>query len=298
MPSAKTMKVVVTGGSGLFGRYVTSELSQAGYEVLNLDRVAHPRLHRPSWLVDLLKPGDIYQACSGAEAVVHLAGRNAPGLASDTTTFNENIQMTYNVLKAASDSGVARVVVASSLAAYGFLYEQDETVPDYLPIDEMHPCRPTDPYGLSKLLSEQLCDAFVRSGLSIVSLRLPGINYDPAYKRVLNLMATPDVRKRGFWTYIDARDAAVAVRLCIEKSKRGHRVFNIAAPRSNMREDTRDLIERFYPGLSDIRNLAKGNWSGMTSQLAQDELGFTAAFSWEHYLASAKAGGQSGAGDG
>ena len=288
------MKVVVTGGSGLFGRYVTSELSQAGYEVLNLDRVAHAKLHRPSWLVDLLNPGDIYQACSGAEAIVHLAGRNAPGLASDTTTFNENIQMTYNVLKAASDCGVSRVGVASSIAAYGFLYGQEERIPDYLPLDERHSCRPTDPYGLSKLLGEQLCDAFARSGLSIVSLRLPGINYDPSYERVLNLIGMPEIRKRGFWTYVDARDAAVAVRLCIEKPKRGHRVFNIAAPRSNMREDTRDLIARFYPGLSDIRNPGRSNWSGMASQLAQDELGFSAVYSWERYLASTKPNGQSG----
>ena len=280
------MKIVVTGGSGLFGQVVVSELFKAGYNVLSLDRKPHAGGFRPSWAIDLLQSGHIYEACVKADAVIHLAAHNAPNLASDGITFNDNVRMTYNVVKAASDIGIRRVVVASSIAAYGFLYGVHETSPDYLPIDEDHRCRPTDPYGLSKVVGETICDSFACSGLDIVSLRLPGINYDPSYQRIQGFMASPGDRRRGFWSYIDARDAAAAVRLSIETPLRGHRIFNIAAPTSNMREPTLELIRRFYPDVKDIRQKADTNWSGLSSQRAEQELGFVPEYTWERYLSA------------
>ena len=47
-------------------------------------------------------------------------------------------------------------MLASSTAAYGYIYGAADAVPDYLPVDEDHPCRPTDPYGLSKVVGERI----------------------------------------------------------------------------------------------------------------------------------------------
>ena len=95
------MKVVVTGGSGNFGQAVVAELTAHGHTVHSLDRRPHPGGHKPSWSADLREPGALYEACQGADALVHLAAHQAPGLTSDCVTFNDNSSMTYNALKAA-----------------------------------------------------------------------------------------------------------------------------------------------------------------------------------------------------
>jgi len=279
------MKIVVTGGSGLLGRQVITELCGKGHEVLSLDRKPHPDGFRPSWTVDLKDSGSLHEACAGAQAVVHLAAHIAPNLASDCVTFNENVNLTYNVFKAASDMGVRRVVFASSIAAYGFLYGGRGDAPDYLPIDENHPCRPTDPYGLSKVVGETIADSFaLRDPMTVASLRFPGINYDPSYERIKRIMNDPGYRRTGFWSYVDVRDAATACRLGVEIALTGHRIFNAAAPTSNMREPTEELIRRFFPGVKDIRRSRPPNWSGVDSSRAEKELGFRAEHAWERYL--------------
>lgn len=276
------MKILVTGGSGQLGRQVVAELCAAGHAVLSLDRQPHPSGHSPSLVADLLDPVVLFGACAGVDGVVHLAAHIKPGIDSDYATFNDNTQMTYNALCAAAEHGVKRVVLASSLAVYGYLYGHPHGTPDYLPIDEAHPCRPTDPYGLSKQVGETMADSFaLRDGMSIASLRLPGINYDPGFKRIFSLMRDPVFRRPGFWTYVDVRDAALACRLAIEARLSGHRVFNVAAPTSNMREPTLELIARFFPKLRDIRCKDASNWSGMDCSRAQRELGFVACHTLE-----------------
>lgn len=278
------LKIVVTGGSGQLGLQVIRELQEeAGHDVLNLDRKPHPLGHRPSWVTDLSEPGGIYEACAGGIAgIVHLAAYVAPGMTGDCETFNTNVTLTYNVLKAASDLRVPRVVLVSSTAAYGFIYGRPDMTPRYLPVDEQHPSRPTDPYGLSKVVGETIADSIAASGqTSIVTLRLPGISYAPDFALLKSRMHDPEKRRTGFWAYIDSRDAARACRLALEAKLTGHRVYNVAAPRSSMREPTVELIRRFYPTVDDLRPGADPRWSGIDSSRAQKELGFEARFCWE-----------------
>lgn len=275
-------KVVVTGGSGGLGQAVVETLLDAGYKVLSLDRRPHPSGHKPSWTVDLLNAGDLYEACKNSWAIVHLAAHIAPNLASDVNTFNDNVCMTYNVLKAATDMGVKHAVMASSTAVYGFLYGLHGETPDYLPADERHPMGPVDPYGLSKVVGERVADSFAKKeGMSICSLRFPGINYDEKYERVRRLTSDPAFRAPGFWSYIDVRDAARAVLLALEKGLPGHHAYNVACSSSNMRESTSELAKRFFPGLTDVRMSPEGNWSGIDSSAAAKELGFVSSFRWE-----------------
>lgn len=274
----------MTGGSGALGQAVTQALAQAGFSVLSLDRRPHPTGHRPSWTVDLLNSGDLYEACKGAWGLVHLAAHIAPGLASDANTFGDNTRMTYNALHAALDMGVRRCVLASSTAVYGYLYGLHGSAPRYLPADELHPQKPVDPYGLSKVVCERIAESFAQNfpDASICSLRFPGINYDPAFERVMRLRSDPGFRAPGFWAYVDARDAARAVLLAIQKEAIGHHAYNIACKSSNMVEPTRDLIGRYFPSMTDIRNRSTTNWSGIDSTAAETELGFVAEHRWEN----------------
>ncbi len=284
------MKVVVTGGSGSLGQAVIAELCGHGYDVLNLDRKPHPGGFHPSWTVELTEPASLFEACHGVAGVVHLAAYEKPGLTTDCNTFNTNVTITYNVLKAASDMGVKRVVMASSTAAYGFIYGPDGGEPAYLPIDEDHPSEPTDPYGLSKVVGERIADSFAsQQGMSIVSLRFPGINFDPDFKPLRERMSDPGARRNVFWAYVDARDAATACRLALEADLDGHHVINVAAPTTSMREPSAELIRRFLPGVTDIRRNGGARWSGVDSRRAERLLGFRAQYRWEDQDGSGEA---------
>lgn len=279
------MRVVVTGGSGLLGRQVIAELGAAGHEVFNIDRKPHPDGFRPTWVADLRSIGSLYQAFTGANAVIHLAAHVAPGLAPDSDTFNDNVALTYNVFKAAADTGLSRVVFASSIGAYGYLYGPVGTAPDYLPLDEAHRCVPVDAYGLSKVVGERIADSFCSGGrMSAASLRFPGINYDPSFKRIEGFMGNPGHRQRGFWSYVDVRDAARGCRLALETGFSGHEIVNMAAPASNMREPTAELAKRFFPALQELRGAPGVNWSGIDSTKARSLLGFRAEHVWEKTL--------------
>src|SRR5262249_33652610 len=64
------MKIVVTGGSGQLGRHVVQTFSALGHDILSIDRVADPSA-RLSWVCDLGRTGDLYEAFAGADAIVH-----------------------------------------------------------------------------------------------------------------------------------------------------------------------------------------------------------------------------------
>lgn len=278
------MKIVVTGANGRLGKAVCERLTAHGYDVLGIDRTSDPSA-RALWVGNLCRTGDLFEACIGAEAVVHLAAIQAPNLAPDSVTFNNNVSATYNVFKVAADLRIRKVVSVSSSAAYGFIYARTASLPDYLPLDEDHPCRPTDPYGLSKLVGENIATSFtLQTGASAVTLRLPGINFDPTYSIVEDRMKDPKARLSGFWSYIDARDAAEACRLALSLGRPGHHIFNVAAPTSSMRHPTDSLLRQFMPTVPKKRPELAGNWSGIDSSKAICELGFHAEHVWERYL--------------
>ena len=279
-------KIVVTGGSGRLGQLVTQELLSHDYQVLCLDRVPPAVNLCPSWIADLRSSGDVYQALIGGYGVVHLGAYQAPGLAPDSEVFSNNVTASYNVLKAAVDLGVKKVVMASSTAAFGFIYALQRMVPEYLPLDEKHPSRPQDPYGLSKVVGEQIADsvALLHADMTISSLRFPGVVFDFSYDSVRERWKDPSARANTSWAYIDGRDAATACRLAVEAEFAGHEVMIVAAPMSSMREPTVELIEKYLGKDTPVKTANSGNWSGVSSAKAENMLGFKARYGWENPL--------------
>lgn len=279
-------KVVVTGGSGRLGQLVIHELLSHDYQVLSLDRLRPAVNLCPSWIADLRSSGDVYEALVGACGVVHLGAYQAPGLAPDAEVFSNNVTATYNVLKAAGDLGVKKAVIASSTAAFGFIYAIKRMLPEYLPLDEQHPSRPQDPYGLSKVVGEQIADStsIVHPDISISSLRFPGVVFDFSYNLVRERWKDPGARANTSWAYIDARDAAIACRLALEAEFNSHEVMIVAAPASSMREPTVDLIGQYLDKGIPVKTARTGNWSGVNSAKAEKILGFQAQYGWENSL--------------
>jgi nucleoside-diphosphate-sugar epimerase len=279
-------KIVVTGGSGRLGQFVIRELLAHAYSVLSLDRVVPRDKLCPSWIADLRDSGHLFQALRDAHGIIHLAAYQAPNLAPDTETFGNNVTSTYNVLRAAADLGVKKVVVASSTAAFGFIYAKNLWAPDYLPLDEGHSSKPQDAYGLSKIVGEQIADsiAAAHNQMAIASMRFPGVNFDLSYESFRERWRNPATRASGFWTYVDARDAAEACRLALEAKFSGHEVFIASAPLNCMIQPTLELVSRYLPSGAKIKETSGTHWSCVDSAKAQRVLNFKPKHVWQHYL--------------
>ena len=168
------MQLLVTGGGGFIGSHLVERLVRDGHRVRVIDNftTGHRRNLSP-FLDDIeLVEGDLqsYERASaavrGCEIVLHQAAMpSVPRSVQDPLTSNAaNVIGTLNVLLAARDSGVRRVVFASSSAAYG-------SVPD-LPKREDLPTLPISPYAVAKLASEGYCRSFTEVyGLETVALR-------------------------------------------------------------------------------------------------------------------------------
>lgn len=288
------MKTIVTGGAGRLGRYAIKELLEHGFDVAAVDVEKPAEAPCPFVEGDLTKAERLREIFAGAEAVIHLARRRflytengydsasgawrTPDVAGDAERFNHNTAMTYNVLATAAAVGVKKIVCGSSLAAYGFFYPITPSAPEYVPIDEDHPRRPQDPYGLSKLAGEAMCDAFSRkTDLRIASLRFSGIYASENARVLTERRKNPVVRGAGaLWSYVDVRDAAAACRLALEAEFAGHEAFNISAPRTIMDEPTAELMRRWWPQAKNIDVQLEGNRSGYATAKAEQILGFRA----------------------
>jgi nucleoside-diphosphate-sugar epimerase len=289
------MKIVVTGGAGRLGQFLIEELAERGHEVLCLDTSPAPGSICPTLAVDLRDTSALLPALEGADAVIHLArirfpytskGFNSasgfwetPEVSADAERFSHNVTITYNILASALEAGVKKFVCGSSLAIYGLYYPLRAISPEYLPIDEDHPLRPQDPYGMSKVVGESLCDGFARkSAIQIASLRFAGIASEAQYPTLRKRSKEPLCRGTGaLWSYIDVKDAAVACRLAVEKNFFAHTAFNICAPQTIMEEDTLDLVKRYLPHVKLAREGMTKNWSGYDIARAETILGFRAA---------------------
>ncbi|HZQ07827.1 MAG TPA: NAD(P)-dependent oxidoreductase [Anaerolineae bacterium] len=280
------MRVVVTGGSGHAGAFIVQDLVEHGYEVLSVDRVKPARpvcRYRFANLEDL---GQVYGCLHDAEAVVHFAAIPRPIYDNDEVVFRTNTMTTFNVLEAAAQLGIPRVVLASSMSVLGYPFYYHYFAPDYVPIDEAHPLKPQDPYAMSKVVGEVMAQAFARRApIMIISLRLGWIHTPETFKQqIVPFWDNPGGdAAANLWGYIDSRDAAQACRRALETSLTGHEAFFIAAPNTFMKTPTADLMRQFYPETKIPEGL-EGNWALLSSAKAERMLGFHAQHLWDSYF--------------
>ena len=167
-------KVLVTGGGGFIGSNLVERLLREGHDVRVLDNFATGRRENLIELLDQIDliEGDIqsyervHNAVRGCEVIFHQAALpSVPRSIQDPLTSNAaNVTGTLNVLLAARDAGVRRVVYASSSSTYG--------ASEALPKREELPALPISPYAVAKLAGEGYCRAFHQVyGLETVALR-------------------------------------------------------------------------------------------------------------------------------
>ncbi|MGB8325353.1 MAG: SDR family oxidoreductase [Candidatus Acidiferrum sp.] len=238
------MRYLVTGGAGFIGSNTVDELVRRGHSVVVLDDLSagkEENLAEVRSKITFMKGSitdieAVQKAMHQAEFVIHLAARTSvPRSVKDPVETNKvNVDGTLNILLAARDNKVKRVVFAASSAAYG----ETPTLPK---TESMQP-QPISPYGVTKYVGELYAYAFGRCyGLENVSLRyfnIFGPRQDPnsPYSGVLSKFCTafleetqPVVYGDGEHTrdfpYVD--NAVQANLLACEAPSASGRVFNV-----------------------------------------------------------------------
>lgn len=174
-------KIVVTGGAGFIGSHLVDRLLAEGAgDIVGFDNFSRGRLENVAQLrseprFELIE-GDVQDQSAvsavmrGASLVYHLAAQSTlMGAVRDVEyTFQSNVRGTLNVLRAAVENDVPRVVFTSSRDVYG--------EPVELPVEEESPLLAINSYGASKVAAEAYCRAFRREfGLQTVILRLANV---------------------------------------------------------------------------------------------------------------------------
>ncbi len=274
-------KVVITGTAGLLGPHVVRHFLESGYDVLCVDARKPDKPLAPHLTVDLTNLGECYGMLAGADAVVHLAAIPVAYSHPNEVTFHNNVMATYNILEAADALGIQKAVVASSECTYGIVFSKTGRGPQYVPMDEDHPTLPEDPYGLGKIVGEEIARAVNRRhGMQIVSFRIGNIITPEKYSAFPDFIHDPKVRRGILWSYVDARDIAVACRLAIEKDGLGAQVFNLAADDTSMDIRSIDLMNAEFPDVTDFRTPIDDYQTLLSNERAKRVLGWQIAHHW------------------
>lgn len=255
----KFANVLVTGAAGLLGRYVTRELAgKARLTGLDLAHATDQPELAAYTSAGIEDAAAVRRAVEGHDAVVHIAARPNIWSGSGSEIIHTNVTGTWNVLQAAEEAGVRRVVVTSSDSVVGFTVFQGAMIPpDYLPVDADHPARPTDAYALSKKLCEEMARAFkARGKLEVVVIRPVYVLY-PEFECEVRARAADPENYKGpaaggrqpagggpMWHYVDPRDLARAFRLALEAEAPGFGPYFISGPNTLAPDATIDRLAK------------------------------------------------------
>ncbi|HEX8871233.1 MAG TPA: SDR family oxidoreductase [Candidatus Acidoferrum sp.] len=255
------MRYLVTGGAGFIGSNTVDELVRRGHGVVVLDDLSSGKEENLAEVrnkITFMKGSitdleAVQKAMHQAEYVIHLAARTSvPRSMKDPLDTNRiNVEGTLNVLVAARDNRVKRLVLAASSSAYG----ETPTLPK---TESMRP-EPISPYGVSKFVGELYAQTFGRCyGLENVCLRYfnifgPRQDPDSPYSGVLSRFATAfledgqpvvfgDGEQSRDFTFVD--NAVQANLLACETPNVSNQVFNIGTGQRITLNQTLELLRR------------------------------------------------------
>ena len=296
-----TKRILFTGGTGRAGRVMLPWLVAEGYDICNFDLAPLPDAGVFNLLGDITDEGQVLNAMTShfgsaglrtgrvpgpVDAVVHFAAIPRVFLKPDNETFRVNVMGTYNVIEAAMKLGIRKVVIASSETTYGVCFAEGDRDFKQFPLEEDYDVDPMDSYGLSKVLNERTARAFAaRFGADIYALRIGNVMHPGDYGRFPGFAADPPSRKRNAWSYIDARDLAQIVHLCLGKDGLGFQVFNATNDTITADGPTAEFLARWCPNVPVTRPLGNDE-APLSNRKAREVLGFKERHNWRAEVAA------------
>lgn len=182
----KGKKILITGADGFIGSHLLEQLLEEGasvrafvyYNSFNswgwLDSLPKGKMQQVEVFAgDIRDPNGVRAAMKDCDIVFHLAALIAIPFSyhSPDSYIDTNVKGTLNIVQAAKDLNVERVLVTSTSEIYG--------TAQYVPIDEIHPKQPQSPYSASKIGADCIADSFYRSFNTPVTIVRPFNTYGP-----------------------------------------------------------------------------------------------------------------------
>jgi nucleoside-diphosphate-sugar epimerase len=256
----------------------------------------------PFILGDLASPEDCYRALaySKAEVLVHFGAVPGPselrvGVPShqsgpEDATMRSNVMGTYYLMEAAARIGlVKQVIFASTYYVLGLLPISGTPFKvEYLPIDEAHPLKPEDSYGLSKIMGEQIIEAYSRAyGMRSVAFRLMGIDKPFKDRHAWQEQVKVDPDHVGgpvitTYQYVDARDVAEATILALQAEGLDPFEAFYLITDSIYEEDTKAVVAKAWPDLVPLAVDLVGTDGIISGAKAKRKLGFVPRYTWRN----------------
>ncbi len=240
----KNKKVLVTGGTGFLGKHLTDALLRGGAVLRILDlRKPNEEINGVNFYeVDIRDDKRIDELSKGMDIMFHLAAMPSIARGKSSDYYAINVQGTKNILEAALNNGVVKVVYVSSSTVYG--------IPREFPLKETSPVHPIGKYSRSKLEAENLCWEFAAGGMDISVIRprviigagrigIFSILFDRVYKNQALYIIGSGENIFQFTNVIDMAEA------CLKAAEhRGADLFNIGSEQTlPVREELESLIK-------------------------------------------------------
>ncbi|MBP0018931.1 MAG: NAD(P)-dependent oxidoreductase [Cyanobacteria bacterium SBLK] len=252
--------MLLTGSSGWLGRFLASELSQAGYRVIGLDIAPGSHTRIAGSIVDRPLIDKIF-AEYNIEAVIHTAALHKPDITRsiNKTFVDVNVSGTLNLLEAAATAGCDRFIFTSTtslmISAEVRAGIKGGAKKAFWIDEEFGPIRPRNIYGVTKLAAEHLCQLFAGDrGLNIAILRAG--RFFPEEDDTLKFPSGPNLKANEFLNRrLTVEDVAAAHIAALAGIKgKGCETFILSAPTPFSRDDVHSLasdapsvIARYFP---------------------------------------------------
>lgn len=279
------MKVIITGGSGKLARYLVPAIVREHEVLLYDEQLANQKrsLFIQGEITDMDKLSKVFQ---GAKAVIHLAALRSRYNHLPMEVMETNTLGTFCVLEAARRAKVSKIIFSSSDTVLGMAQSQNLFPPEYLPIDEQHPLKPQDPYGISKFLGESMCRCYaVGFNINIIALRFSNILCPGDEKKYADDAKDPSARRKSLWAWVHIDDAVQAIIRALDSELQDYDVFHIAADDLCLLNlNVEDLIENHFPTTS-IRRPLTNRESLIDCSKAKQMLGLQISRGFEEVMA-------------
>ena len=255
--------ILVTGASGYVGRALV-ELAQAERKQFTALGRSLPGAGIDFIPCDFTDAGALDRALAGRTftQIIHIA--SLPGDTGDPQQMvRVNVNGLINMLEAARHMKVQRFVLASSISAYEWYPATKFSPPDYLPVDERHPCRPKDMYATTKRVQEELVQAYYHQfGLPTASLRLTatigphGRGGGRGWRKFAECLAggkqvqIPYMSLDEVCHFVDSRDVARMLLTAATHPQAVGEIFNCCGPGPMSGSEFAQAVESTVPGIT------------------------------------------------
>lgn len=297
------MNVLVTGGCGFIGSNLIRQLTEdADYNVTVLDNLSKGKIDNLKGIdiqqfieSDISNYDDISQHFKQIDSVIHLAafGSVVESITTPEENFKINVLGTFNVLRAAVQSGVKKIIFASTGGAL-----IGNAVP---PVNELSPPLPISPYGASKLACEGYCSAFSNSyGIDITALRFANVigpfsdhkkGAVTEFIKAVNSNVPVEIFGDGSASrdFLHVRDLCNGIRLAHNSSNKGYNVYHLASGHETSVKDLASKIinaagKHDHPIVYHDKRRGEVDRNFATYERAKNDLGFEPKYTLDEAL--------------